>query len=418
MGMTPFAWRFAGTVMGVLMVPAMYFLALLLFRKTSWATAAAMLMAFDGMHYVQTRIATIDSFGVFFIILMFLFMFWYYSLSFYNTPLKKTFIPLGLCGLAFGLGAASKWICLYAGAGLAVIFFITIFRRWREYVVACENIKKATGEERKYLLHICESFIPNTMYTLLFCIGAFIVVPLIIYCASYYPYWNAEGETREWYEIILSNQEAMFNYHSKLEATHPYQSDWYTWPVMETPMFYYAGPQDAENMSAIYAFGNPAVWYSGLVCTLGALVIFFKRLFGEKLAGTDMTKATGIFALFTAGDGDAHDMAERDTRTLLFLIIGIACNLLPWVGIERCIFIYHYFASVPFIILFTVYILRYFARKYTKISAIVTVVLLLLTVVLFFMFRPVWTGTTVSRDYVGTWLHWSNSWFGYYFPKG
>ena len=210
----------------------------------------------------------------------------------------------------------------------------------------------------------------------------------------------------------------MFNYHSKLEATHPYQSDWYTWPVMETPMFYYAGPQDAEKMSAIYAFGNPAVWYSGLVCTIGAIVIFFKRMFGEKLAVTNMAKATGIFRLFTTDDEDAPDMVERDTRTLLFLILGIACNLLPWVGIERCIFIYHYFASVPFIILFTVYILRYFARKYTKASAIVTVVLLVLTVVLFFMFRPVWTGTTVSRDYVGTWLHWSSSWFGYYFPKG
>ncbi len=418
MGMTPFAWRFAGTVMGVLMVPAMYFLALLLFRKTSWATAAAMLMAFDGMHYVQTRIATIDSFGVFFIILMFLFMFWYYSLSFYDTPLKKTFVPLGLCGLAFGLGAASKWICLYAGAGLAVIFFITIFRRWREYVVASENLKKSTGETRKYLTHVCESFIPNTMYTLLFCIGAFIIVPLIIYCASYYPYWNAESETRKWYEIIISNQEAMFNYHSNLDATHPYQSDWYTWPVMETPMFYYAGPQDAENMSAIYAFGNPAVWYSGLVCTIAAIVVFFKRMFGEKLAVTNMANSTGIFSLFTADDEGAPDMVERDTRTLLFLILGIACNLLPWVGIERCIFIYHYFASVPFIILFTVYILRHFARRYTKVSAIVTVVLLVLTVVLFFMFRPVWTGTTVSRDYVGTWLHWSSSWFGFYFPKG
>lgn len=419
MGMTPFAWRFAGTVAGILMVPAMYFLGLLMFKKTSWATATALLMAFDGMHYVQTRIATIDSFGVLFIILMFLFMFWYYSLSFYNTPLKKTFIPLGLCGLSFGLGAASKWICLYAGAGLAIIFFMTIFRRWSEYNVAVNNVKKATGEEKKYLMHVIDSFYKNTAYTILFCIGVFIIIPLIIYCASYYPYWNAEGETRKWYEIILSNQEAMFSYHANLEATHPYQSDWYTWPVMETPMFYYAGPQDADNMSAIYAFGNPIVWYAGLISTVLGVGIALSRLFENGVKTSRNTlEATGIFGLFGAGDENDQDFKERDTRTLIFLILGLACNLVPWIGINRCIFIYHYFASVPFIILFTVYVLRHLARKDVKIGAIVTVVLLIAAVVVFFMFRPIWTGTTVSREYVGTWLRWQKSWFGYYFPQG
>lgn len=419
MGMTPFAWRFAGVVAGILMVPAMYFIGLLMFKKTSWATATAMLMAFDGMHYAQTRIATIDSFGVLFIILMFLFMFWYYSLSFYNVPLKKTFIPLGLCGLSFGLGAASKWICLYAGAGLAVIFFITIYRRWSEYSLALKNVRKATGEEKKYLNHIINSFSLNTVYTLLFCIGVFIVIPLIIYCLSYYPYWNAETETRKWYEIILSNQEAMFSYHSKLQATHPYQSDWYTWPVMQTPMFYYAGPQDAENMSAIYAFGNPIVWYAGLVATLAGFGIAIMRFFNGKLFTSKETlSATGFFGLFRAGDETDEDCAERDTRTLIFLIIGVACNLMPWMGVNRCIFIYHYFATVPFIIFFTVYLLRYITRYKVKAGSILTIALVVLAVFWFFMFRPLWTGTSVSRDFVGTWLHWQEGWFGYYFPKG
>ena len=419
MGMTPFAWRFAGTVAGILMVPAMYFIGLLMFKKTSWATVTALLMAFDGMHYVQTRIATIDSFGVLFIILMFLFMFWYYNLSFYDVPLKKTFIPLGLCGLSFGLGAASKWICLYAGAGLAVIFFITIFRRWQEYSLALKSIRKATGEEKKYLNHIINSFSLNILYTLLFCIGAFIVIPLIIYCLSYYPYWNAESETRKWYEIILSNQEAMFSYHSKLEATHPYQSDWYTWPVMQTPMFYYAGPQDADNMSAIYAFGNPIVWYSGLIATLTGFGIAIMRFFNGRLVTSKGTlDASGFFGLFKAGDETDGDNEERDTRTLIFLIIGVACNLMPWMGINRCIFIYHYFATVPFIIFFTVYLLRYIARHNVRLGSILTVAIAVLTVFWFFMFRPIWTGTSVSRDFVGTWLHWQKGWFGYYFPKG
>ncbi len=418
LGMNPFAWRLAGTIAGILMIPAIFFLALLMFRKTAWATVAALLMAFDGMHFVQTRIATIDSYGVLFIILMFLFMYWYYSISFYDTPLWKTFIPLGLCGLSFGLGAASKWICLYAGAGLAVIFFMTIFKRYKEYAAAKKALPKATGETKQYLQHIVDSFTVKTCYTLLFCIFVFIIIPVIIYSASYYPYWNAVNEKRKWYEIILQNQQDMYNYHSQLQATHGYQSDWYTWPVMYMPMFYYMGPSDAENMSAIYAFGNPGVWYSGLVCTVMSLYIFVKRFMGANVEVNPRNKTVkGFLSWFTAGDEDSITLGSRDTGTLLFLVLALATNLLPWVGVDRCIFIYHYFASVPFIILFTVYILRHFARKDIKWGTVVTIALCVATVVLFFMFKPLWTGTSVSREFVGKFLRWMPSWFGYWFQN-
>jgi len=418
LGMNPFAWRLAGTVAGVLMIPAIFFLALLMFRKTSWATVAALFMALDGMHFVQTRIATIDSYGVLFIILMFLFMYWYYSISFYDTPLVKTFIPLALCGLSFGLGAASKWICLYAGAGLAVIFFMTIFKRYQEYLVAKKALPKATGETKEYLQHIVNIFTKNTCYTILFCILVFIIIPVIIYCASYYPYWNAANETRKWYEIILQNQKDMFNYHSQLQATHGYQSDWYTWPVMYLPMFYYLGPNDAQNMSAIYAFGNPMVWYSGLVCTLAGIYVFIKRFMGSSVkVNYQNLNQKGFLSLFASGDENSPDITKRDTETLLFLVLALATNLLPWVGIDRCIFIYHYFASVPFIILFTAYILRHISRKNIKTGAIITIVACVMALVLFIMFKPLWTGTSVSRAFVEKFLRWFPSWFAYWFPN-
>jgi dolichyl-phosphate-mannose--protein O-mannosyl transferase len=33
------------------------------------------------------------------------------------------------------------------------------------------------------------------------------------------------------------------------------------------------------------------------------------------------------------------------------VFVGILANLLPWVLVTRCTFIYHFFATVPFIIL-------------------------------------------------------------------
>ena len=66
------------------------------------------------MHYVQTRIATIDTYSVFFILLMYLFMYLWLT--------EDKLWALALCGVSFGLGAAAKWTSIYAGAGLALLW--------------------------------------------------------------------------------------------------------------------------------------------------------------------------------------------------------------------------------------------------------------------------------------------------------
>ena len=72
-GMTPFGWRFMGTLFGVAMLPLMWDLLRRMFRDDRVALCGAALLAFDFMHLTQTRIATIDSFATFFILLMYLF---------------------------------------------------------------------------------------------------------------------------------------------------------------------------------------------------------------------------------------------------------------------------------------------------------------------------------------------------------
>ncbi len=150
-GLTPFGWRFMGTIVGILMLPLMYLLAMVLFENRRYATIAMILMSFDFMHFTQTRIATIDSYGVFFIILMYLCMAIYYKMNFYKHSFVKTLIPLGLSGLFFGLGAASKWICIYAGAGLAILFFSTLFNRFQEYMHVRNNEANEISERTKKL---------------------------------------------------------------------------------------------------------------------------------------------------------------------------------------------------------------------------------------------------------------------------
>ncbi len=238
-GMNPFGWRFVGTLIGVLMIPVLYILAKKLLGDTFIATFATILLTFDFMHLVQTRIATIDVYVVFFIMLQYLFMLLWLQSKEYG----KGLLWLGLSGVSFGLSAASKWTGIYAGAGLAVIFFSKL--------MADKNSKRVQKHIR-------------------FALIAFVAVPIVIYLLSYIPFLRCEGGG---FARIWENQVDMLNYHSRIDEAHAYSSRWYEWAAMIRPVWYYSGTA-GEGISA---FGNPLVWWMGIPTLLYTLYKAFKR---------------------------------------------------------------------------------------------------------------------------------------------
>jgi predicted membrane-bound dolichyl-phosphate-mannose-protein mannosyltransferase len=58
LGNTGYGWRFLNVVIGALMVFVLYLFAKRLTRSTLFASAGALMLTFDGFHYVQSRIAT------------------------------------------------------------------------------------------------------------------------------------------------------------------------------------------------------------------------------------------------------------------------------------------------------------------------------------------------------------------------
>ena len=106
-GMTPFGWRFTGTLFGVLMLPILYVFLKNMFRKTAVAACGTILFAAEFMHLTQTRIATIDTYGVFFILLMYFFMYRYLTLP-AGTSFAKGTLPLFLSGLFWGRPASGR----------------------------------------------------------------------------------------------------------------------------------------------------------------------------------------------------------------------------------------------------------------------------------------------------------------------
>ena len=223
-GLNPFGWRFMGTLMGCMMLPVLYLFLKRMFGGSAVPAIVTVVMASDFMHFAQTRIATIDSYAVFFILLMYLFMYIYLES---DRRGRGWMLPLALSGICFGLGAASKWTCIYAGAGLGLIWLIDRIER----LVAA----KAMGEGEQYWR--------ETGKNVLFCLGFFVAVPALIYYLSYYPYGEARGMqglgmyfSRDYMDIVVDNQKYMFSYHSGVDATHPYSSRWWQWMLAARPI--------------------------------------------------------------------------------------------------------------------------------------------------------------------------------------
>ncbi len=368
-GMNAFGWRIVGCLLGIAMLPILYAFAKRLFKKTEYAFFAAALFACDFMHFTQTRIATIDVYAVFFILLMYDFMYQYICMDFLKEGVKKTLRPLALSGLFFGLGAASKWTCIYAGGGLAVVLLLSLLRRYREsrMLLASSDTKLQAAGAR------CGK---DTIKTLLWCCLFFVAVPIAIYLLSYLPYVLSEKH----YDLegIWGVQEFMFSYHSGLTATHPYQSAWWQWPLDLRPMWYYVGyTPSGTKAGTISAFGNPAVWW---VCSAALLALIWYLISGKL-------------------------KTNRETDVL---VVGAAANYLPWVLVPRCTFIYHYFPMVPFIILAAVYLLKEAEQKYPQLRR-GKWVWLGVCALLFLLFYPVCSGLTVPTTYIRA-LEWLPGW--------
>lgn len=332
-GMTPFGWRVVGALFGIGMLPILYAFGKRIFKNSDYALVLTTLFAFDFMHFTQTRIATIDVYSVFFILLMYYYMYQYITMNFFVDGLRKTLKPLALSGLFFGMGAACKWTGIYAGAGLAVLLFGSLIARYLEF--ARVNAQGSEAEKARV-----RDYWTLATKTALWCVLFFIVVPFAIYFAAYTPYYIYESGQNAHYGLsgmlrtFWKYQNFMYDYHSNLNATHPYQSSWYSWPFTVKPMWYFFNSYISQSrISTLSASGNPAVWW---VSSIGAVTLLGLRL-GKKIA---------------------------PDRALQIFCVGVLANYLPWVLVSRCTFIYHFFATVPFILMATVYALQKLEQRY------------------------------------------------------
>ena len=434
-GMVPFGWRFMGTLFGVLMVPVLYVFLKNLFGKTPVALCGTCLFTFDFMHLVQTRIATIDTYGVFFILVSYYFMYRWLAVP-AGKKLRHYVLPLFLSGLFWGAGCASKWTVVYAGAGLALLWLLgMIFKAgdWRE---AEDRARKesAPPEVREQVAEAMfqeapppwerpeiSSFTAYAVGTILLSVVFFVVIPVCIYTASYFPYavargneagfWGMAQQALSWpftqlpqylaemakpmeggpnrgffevissesahpVDIMLKNQHFMFTYHQGVHNPHPYESYWYQWIFDGRPILYYRD-LDVPGMKSLFAsFNNPLVSWAGLLAFFAVAVQTVRRKCGRGL----------------------------------FILIAILSQFVPWLPIGRILFAYHYFPTVLFLCFAIAYLMNDMVERKREGCRLAVYGFTGCVVGLYAVFYPELTGLYVPTWYSTYFLRWFPSW--------
>jgi dolichyl-phosphate-mannose--protein O-mannosyl transferase len=338
-GMTPFGWRFTNVLFGALLIFMAYYFALELFRKKLFAFSSALLMSYSFMHLTQSRVGLIDTFGVLFVFISYYFL--------YRFIVKQKLSLLLYSGLFFGLASAVKWSAVFAALGFVFIALYLLITRY--------PLKKRFSGYRLIV------------YGLL----SYVVIAVSVYIVSFFDIYMQNGS----FEQIIEYQINMFNYHSSLNSEHAYSSPWWSWPIDYRPMCYYRKIHD-KIFSSITVFGNPAIFWVGIISILYMFYLSFKR----------------------------------KTLESSFIVLAFLGLYIPYIFIGRQMFIYHFYYAVPFMMLAIVYMLKDIIKHYPQYNKFYFLYLSVV-VILFLSFYPVLSAYEVPKVYVDYVLKWFSGWW-------
>jgi len=360
-GYNPFGWRIMGVIAAMLMIPLIYILGKKLFGTWIGGFVSAFLLTFDFMHFTMARMATVDTYVVFFSLASQLF-FLIYLKDVLKNGWKASVQPLFLAFLFFALGFSTKWVVLY---GFAAQLAILLVLRLKEVSKVKEGLsaKLNAFSDHPYSVII-----------------GFSLVAVLVYFIIYIPDMLA-GRTLV---DVVNLQGSMYGYHSTLTATHAFSSSWWTWPLMLKPLWLYVSTLPSNFKSTIVLMGNPLVWWVGFACVIEISVFALVKI--VRTAG----KRLGEVSL-----------------PAIFIAAFFFFQWVPYMLISRVTFIYHFYVNVPFLCLAAAYFIsKYWSSKWVKVAAIAYFAGI---VALFGLFYAVISGLPASNSWIDS-LKWLESW--------
>jgi len=388
-GYGTWGWRLASLAFGVGLVALIYLLAMSLWPSRVFATLAAVLVTFDGLEFVQSRLAMLDIFPVFFAVLALL------MLQVHRRAQTSAgwWISAATLGLAIGLGVASKWTAL-AAWGVAVVVLAGGWVLDRVSINAGSWHSGTAGAESRIRPGPLRSIDRVSVYT-----GFLIILPAIVYVLSYARYVmvahaipvTAPGscdfsqvavvssalDPGHWLQTVFRHDRWAYAYHLCETRIDPRGSPWFSWPLMLHPATYRSAVvynAGGEQLSVLWDLGNPALWWAAIPALIYCAL-------------------SGI----------------RSARlTPAFIALAYLAAWLPFAFVPRGLYLYHMLGALPYMALAVAYAFTRLSDgrldlvnrhwRLTIPGGRVTVAYLLVVVATFIFFYPLWTGTPVSRE--------------------
>lgn len=413
--LSPFSYRWLNALTGAFIPMLVGAIAYQLLHRRSYAFIAALLIAADGLFLVESRYALNNVY----LILLGLFGHLCFLLALQKTSWQR-WGYLILAGIGFGGSAAIKWNGLGFLFGAYAVWGIGWLWHWVQIIQA--SFTSSDREKSRYQRTV--SPLQNlTQLNIGHILMALALVPALTYYVSWLPYIHVDPSDSNFWQL----QSQTLDYHKRVGglAAHPYCSLWYTWPWMLRPVAYFyktaqtasetvplVGPPLPANAGTViydvHAMGNPVLWWFSTIAVL-LFTLLLVQQFWQRLSVTKV--ATGGATATRRGE---QPLVEQRTATLYiwavaYLLINWAANLLPWVKVTRCLFIYHYMESLIFaVLLLALLVDRWFhgRQPWQRTTAILVTGLVLAG---FMFWMPLFLGLPLSPEGLEI-RRWFKSW--------
>ena len=306
-------------------------------RRRSYALIAGLFAAADGLFLVESRYALNNVYLVIFGLLG-----QWFFLKALNALGKKWWLWMGLAGLFFGASASIKWNGLWFLLGAYLLWGIA----WAIRLVRMMARSSTPPNAPHTPLHRLARLNP---FYVLFTLGA---IPAIFYRLIWIPHLNLSRDFGFW-EV----QKQILAYHERVGSgptVHPYCSTWIGWIWMQRPVAYFyqvasslTAPIPANGAASavtsrsviydVHAMGNPFLWWfsAGAIALLTWMLI---ENFNSLTSPAETLTPRQQIGL----------LPPNEVWIGLFLVVNYVANLLPWMRVTRCVFLYHYMGSSVF----------------------------------------------------------------------
>lgn len=340
-----FGWRFFQALFGGLGTVVIYIVGKELFQSKRAGVFAAFLYTFDCFIFVLSRITMVDIFLVNFILLASLFL-----IKYAKTGINKF---LYISGFFCGLSMSVKWSGVYTTEFLAAVGLLVMY------------YTEIGGDERSgdsYIKQVLKSIITLTV--------AFLVIPAVVYVATYIPYFLYGHGLSD----FVALQEGMYWYHKSVTQSHPYQSQWWEWPILLRTVYLYLGGH-GDKHRYIYAIGNPFIWWTGCLFLVIGIV----------------------------------QVIRREVPSLTFAVFSVFAYWLPWALSPRKVtFLYHFLPSFVFVVLIIAYFLDLIWERFHR-GKYLVLLYLFIAAGTFVYFYPILAAVPIPDDSLGRYF-WLSGW--------